>query len=263
MWKRPRRNETSFMDIPPPLLIIAPHAYDADLADLRWCEAASGKVRVNAAKFRNLEMVEVIVDSMPFLLTPLTADETGKTLNAGTCDPLTCDPLMCDLPLSGESAIGVTPRANVASAAPIPEVHRRLLLLGQWIGQSLDATAAVWMPARRLSSFAWFDNAVSDYLARGRLPLPFHVSCSEVSAGRLATNGLRYFTGQEIGLAVPSDYRPADIEGRVADIIAHIVAYGRIDRPSRSKDPVRRETLVYTPSADMERVEVLIRRDAR
>ena len=242
----------------PPLLILSQIADDFDLAQLPWRKAASDKVSLNRAKFRNLEMAEIIVDAMPFLLTRRTADETREILAGDTFDLL-----FGDLPPPGNSAIGVAPGDNIAVATRIPEVHQRLLLLGKWIGESLSATAAAWMPARKLASFAWFANAVDQYMAEGRLPSPFHISISEICAGQVATKGLRYFPGQEIHLTVPPHYAPDEIGDRVAQIAADIVAHGRIDRPSRSQDMTRGETLIYTPSENREQVEVLIRRDAQ
>ncbi len=241
----------------PPLLIVVPKACHMDLANLRWCGAARGKVSVNPARFRDLEMVEVIVDAMPFVLTPLTPEETGRKLTARTCDLL-----FCDLPSASESAIGIAPGEHVAGAAQIEEVHSRLLMLGQWIGKSLEATAAAWMPARILGSFAWFEDAVSEYLVRGRFPSRFHVACREISPHQFTTTGLHYFTGQEIRIAIPPDYSEAEAEERIAEIIADIVSHGRIDRLSQSADPVRRETVIYTPGSNLEQVDILIRRDA-
>jgi hypothetical protein len=242
----------------PPLLIIAPIASDIDLTRFPWCPAARHKVCVNRAKFRNLEMMEVLVDAMPFLLTRLTAAETSERLAAGTCDLLSCD-----LPGSGEGAIAIAPSDTLASDRHVPEVHRRLLMLGQWIGESLDATTAAWMPARKLTRFAWFDNVVRQYLAGRGFPSLFHISFLEGRPGEIATRGLRYFTGQEIHLTLPPDYRRADADERLADIIADIIAHGRITLLSRSKDSVRSETLTYTPSANLEQVEIRIRRDAK
>lgn len=241
----------------PPLLILSQITDDFDLAQLPWCESARDKVTLNRAKFRNLEMVEIIVDAMPFVLTRRTADETREILTGGPFDLL-----FCDLPPPENSAIGVAPGDNLADATRIPEVHQRLLLLGKWIGESLNATAAAWMPAWKLASFAWFTNAVDQYLADGRFPLPFHISFSEIYAGQIATQGLRYFTGQEIHLTVPPHYEQDEVSDRVTQIAANIVAHGRIDRSSRSQDVTRGETLIYTPTENLEQVNILIRRDA-
>jgi len=242
----------------PPLLIIAPLADDFDLAQLPWCDAAREKVSVNHAKFTNLEMVEVIVDAMPFLLTRLTAEETSAKLAAGAIDQPAGD-----LAVSGESAIGVAPGSNLVCARHLPEIHGRLLLLGRWIGKSLDATAAAWMPAGKLGGFAGFDDMVDQYLAEGRFPSPFHISFSQAGNDSFLTRGLRYFTGQEIRLTVPSNYERAEISERMEQIIAEVAAHGRIDGPFRSECPVRGETLIHTPGDNPEQVDILIRRDAR
>lgn len=242
----------------PPLLIIAPLADDFDLAQLPWCDAASAKVSVNRAKFTDLEMLEVIVDAMPFLLTRLTAEEAGDKLAAEALDQRAGD-----LAVSGGSAIGVALDVNLACASHLPEIHRRLLLLGRWIGESLDATAAAWTPAGKLCRFAWFDDRVEQYLAEGRFPSPFHISFSQAGNDSFLTRGLRYFTGQEIRLTVPPDYARAGISERVEQIVAELVVRGRIDGPFRSECPVRGESLVYTPGDNPEQVDILIRRDAR
>jgi len=258
----------------PPLLIVAPLADDLDLARLPWCDAARGNVTVNRAKFKNLDMVEVIVDAMPFLLTRLTEEETSGKLSAGTCNlPFGDQPFsggsaigiapFGDQPFSGGSAIGIAPGANLACASHVPETHRRLLLLGRSIGQGLEATAAAWMPAGTLGSFAWFVDTVDQYLADDRFPYPLHFAVSQVSSDQFLTRGLRYFTGQEIRLTIPPDYGLAAISERMEEIIAEVIAHGRIDGPSRSECPARGETLIYTPSESPERVDILIRRDAR
>ncbi|MEH6791190.1 hypothetical protein [Parasphingorhabdus sp.] len=152
---------------PSPLLwIIAPSSDSFDLARLPWCEAASDRISVNPAKFQNLEMVEVIVDAMAFVLSRLTAAEAvpyfsgmeGRShLPAGT--------------MPSGAAVGVAIGENLLSAGHLPEIHQRLLLLGQWIGESLDATAAVWIPGRSAMGFADYRDAVKDQISGG--PTPF------------------------------------------------------------------------------------------
>lgn len=240
----------------PPLLIIAPIADDFDLAQLPWCDAAREKVSVNRAKFKNLEIAEVIVDAMPHQLTRLTADETREKLAFESRELLGGNPS-----LSGQSAIAVAPGDNLTSARHLPEVHRRLLLLGKWIGESLQATAAAWTPSRKLASFAWFDGAVAAYLAEDRFPSLFHTSFSEVGSDQFATKGLSYFTGQEIRLTFPSDYDRADVRERIAQIIADVAAHGLIDQPSRSESLILGETLLYRPGDNPEQIDIIIRRD--
>jgi hypothetical protein len=152
------------MNPEPPLLIIAPLTDDFDLAQMLWCEAARERISVNHAKFKNLEMVEVIVDAMPFLLSRLTASETSQKF-ATTKYPAP----FRDLPSPGGSAIGIDLGDNLTSARHLPDINRRLLLLGQWIGGSLKASAAAWMP---------LPDIVSDFLFGG----PARLFCDDRAA---------------------------------------------------------------------------------
>lgn len=108
-------------------------------------------------------MVEVIIDAMPFLLSRLTAAEVVQRLAAKQDEPH-----VRNLPSPIYSAIGVALRDNLTSVRHLPEVNQRLLLLGQWIGESLDATAAAWTPSRKIVHFANFDEIVRQNLANGR-----------------------------------------------------------------------------------------------
>jgi hypothetical protein len=241
----------------PPLLIVAPLTDDFTLTQMPWCEAARTNISVNRAKFKNLEMVEVIVDAMPFRLSRLTAAEARRQLTAET-SALTFG----DLPAAAKSIIGVAPGDNVTSARHIPEVNRRLLSLGKWVGQSLAATGAAWMPSRRLVNFSTFHHAVDQYLAGGPFPTLFRTSVSEVRSGHFVTTGLHYFTGQEVRLITPEGYDLAAVSKHLARIIDNITTHGKIIRPIQSEGLVQGETLTYTPSDNLAHVEVGIANDA-
>jgi hypothetical protein len=162
------------VDPEPPLLIIAALADSFDLAHLPWTEAARERISVNSAKFRDLDMLEVIVDGMPFLLSHLTAAETSQKFSDDSFAQR-----FSELPSSGNSTIGVAPREILASGRHLPEINHRLLLLGKWIGDSLTATAVAWIPSHKLFSFEYYDKAVGEYLAGGQLPSAFQTFFSE------------------------------------------------------------------------------------
>lgn len=244
------------MNPEPPLLIIARLANAFDLAQLPWCEAARERISVNHAKFKNLEMLEVIVDAMPFVLSRLTAAETSQRFAAARDQA----PFR-DLPSPGDSAIGIELGDNLTSARHLLEINRRLLLLGQWIGESLKASAAAWMPSRQVANIANYDQMVRQYLAGSPFPTLFQTSFSEVRRGYFVTTGLHYFAGQEIRLKAPPDYRLADVTDRLVRIIADIVTNGKIDRPTRSEGMVHGERLIYSPSNDLGHVDIAIRKD--
>ncbi len=241
------------MSSEPPLLIIAPVADDFDLADVPWSDAARERISVNTAKFNELEMLEVIVDGMPFLLSRFTAAETGQRFAAEKFEQL-----FSDGPSSEDSSIGVTPRDILASARHLPEINRRMLSLGQWIGKCLTATAAAWMPSRKIASFAYFDETVGEYLADGPFPTLFQTSFSEVRTGYFVTHGLHYFTGQEIRLTAPSDYSASDATKCLVRIIDDIAINGKIDSPAQAKGIVEGETIVFSPSNDLAYLDITI-----
>ncbi|ATW04874.1 hypothetical protein [Sphingorhabdus sp. YGSMI21] len=155
----------------PPLLIIGPMANDPDLAYLPWCATAAKNIIVNRAKFKDLEMVEVIFDAMTFLVSRLTAAEMSHCLATGKYRPP-----RRNLPASGLSAIGIAPGDNLASASHLPTVNQRLLLLGKWIGESVTASAVAWQPSGRISDFTDFCNSVDQYLAGGPSPANFRTA---------------------------------------------------------------------------------------
>ncbi|WP_373491876.1 hypothetical protein [Parasphingorhabdus sp.] len=238
-------------------MIIDPTAEACDLARLPFCEAAKGRISVNQAKFTDLENVEVIVDAMPFLLSRLTAAETIQRLAARKDEPHLSDVL---LPMN--SAIGVAPRDNLTSARHLSEVNQHLLLLGSWIGESVDATAAAWLPARTILPFAEFDQLARHYLENGLFPTSFQTSFSKTGDGCFATLGLDYFAGQEIRMTAPPDYSPSDLRQCLAPIIDTIATRGKINRPARSTGLNEGETLICTPNDDLQFVDIIIQRGA-
>ncbi len=241
----------------PPLLIVSPLTSASDLTQLPLTEAAKSKISVNPAKFQGMEMVEVIVDAMPFLLTRLTAAEARKIFTAEKCELIFCDP-----PSEYDTAIGIALGDDLISGKHLPEINRRLLSLGQWIGDSLGATAAAWLPARRVTSFAWFDEAVNQYLDGGPFPALFQASVSEVRRGYFITIGLDYLTGQEIHLITPDNYDLARVTRHLTRIIDSIFTHGKIVKPTRSEGLDESETLIYTPRTDLTEVHIEIQRAA-
>ena len=245
------------MTFEPPLLVIAPIRDGFDLAHMPWSETAKERISVNSAKFDGLDMIEIIFDSMPFLLTFHTATETKKRFSDERFEALFCGP-----PTSYESAIAITPRDILTSGRHLPEVNHRTLLLGKWVGDSLSAISAAWIPSRRIASFAFFREVVADYLTGGPFPVTFQTSFSEVRQGCYVTKGLNYFSGQEIRLTTPPDYSASDISERLVRIIDDITTHGAIDAPSRAKGMIDGETLTFSTGDDREYLDIIIENHA-
>ncbi|MFK7841752.1 MAG: hypothetical protein AB8B54_05760 [Sphingorhabdus sp.] len=240
----------------PPLLIIAPTADEFDLSHLPLGDVANDNISVNCAKFQEMDLVEVIVDAMPFLLSRFTAPETVQKIAIEKCERLFCDP-----PSPNDCGIGIAPRDNISSAKHMLQVNHRLLLLGKWIGESLGATAAAWMPSRRLANFQYFTESVEEYLVDGSFPALFQTSFLETEDGSLVTTGLRYFSGQEIHLTAPPDYSKTEVTERMVRIIDDMVNHGKIDNPARSDGMVQGETLFFSPREDLQQVDILIQKN--
>ncbi|NVD27690.1 hypothetical protein HUO14_07215 [Parasphingorhabdus flavimaris] len=222
----------------PALLIVAPMMNGFDLAHFPWPRAAGDRLLVNGAKFDDLDMLEVIVDGMPFLLSRLSAEETRQKFADESFRPLSGD-----LPYPDGSAIGIGPRDIVTSARHLPEINCRLLMLGKWIGTILAATAAAWGPSGGLVHFADYDKAVSDYLAGGPFPPDFQICFAEERKGRFLTRGLAYFADREIRLSVGTDYEASDVAEQLARIVDDIVTHGKIDIPGSPRTSIKRHPL--------------------
>ncbi|WP_417594189.1 hypothetical protein [Parasphingorhabdus sp.] len=241
------------MNPEPLLLIIAPIADGGDWQDLLQSKAAGEQISINSAKFDQLEMLEIIVDGMPFLLSRSTASETRQR-----CAPERFERLFADLPSPNDSAIGIAPGDILSNAMHLPEINRRMLMLGKWIGINLNATSAAWVPSSTLSGFSYFVETVSEYLAGGPLPILFQIAFSEVGNGYFETRGLDYFSGQEIRLSAPPDYSVSGVAKRMVRIIDDIASHGKIEVPSQARGMIAGEILIFSPSDDHARVDITI-----
>ncbi|WP_417621686.1 hypothetical protein [Parasphingorhabdus sp.] len=242
----------------PPLLILTQFPGKFDLMRLPWSQEAKARILFNSAKFEDLELAEVVIDGMTFFLSSLAPSEITQRFATERFERLCCSP-----PSPDDSAIGIGTRDNVSSAKHLPEVNHRLLLLGKWIGESLAATAAAWLPSRKLIGFAYFDEVAGQYLAGGPFPGLFQTSFSEDRNGCYTTTGLRYFSGQEVRLRAPPEYSAADTTERLVRIIDDLAINGKIRNPARFRGKVSGETLIFQPSDDLSHVDVIIENSAK
>ena len=236
-----------------PLFIIAPIPDVFDWTKFPWSGTAKNRISVNNAKFNEMDMLEIIVDGMPFLLSRFLAAETNKRFADERFEQLFSGP-----PATQESAIAIAPRDIVTTARHLPEVNRRILQLGKWIGESLAATAAAWIPSRKIASFAYFDEVVTEYLSGGPLPVAFQASFTEIGQGCYMTSGLHYFAGQEVRLTAPAGYTGSDISERLVRIIDDITTHGALLAPARARGMIDGETLIFSPSDDRRYLDIAI-----
>ncbi len=241
----------------PPLLIIADIPAGFDLMQLSWPAEAQDRISINPAKFSDVEMAEIVIDGLTFCLARFAAAETVQRSGTGRFEHLFCGP-----PSPDDSAIGIGMRDVVSSARHLPMANHRLLQLGKWIGESLAAAAAAWLPSGKLASFAYFQEVTNLYLAGGPFPGLFQTSFVEDGEGVIRTAGLSYFSGQEVRLTAPTHYSRTDVTNRLVRLIDDLATNGRIETPSRSRGMVDSERLTFLPSKDLSLVDIIIEDDA-
>lgn len=241
----------------PPLLIISRLAADFDLVRLPWPEAADGRISVSRSKFADLDMIEVIIDGMAFLLCRFTPTETRSRFRIEKFEQL-----FTGLPSTRDCAIGVAARNIVASARHLPEINRRMLLLGKWVGESLAASAAAWTPSRRIASFRYFQESVDAYLAGGPFPALFQTAFAKVGNRCFITRGLPYFGSRDIRLTGPSAYSDSDIVDRMVRIIDDIANHGPIEMAAQAKGMIEGERIIFSPRDDPARLDIRIENPA-
>lgn len=89
---------------------------------------------------------------------------------------------------------------NVAGGAQVAPIAQILMQFSARLGLVLGAIGVAWTPARLLSEPAYFADAVTSYVEGGAFPVLSTVDF-QLSDDVLKTQGLNWFSGQEIELA--------------------------------------------------------------
>lgn len=98
-------------------------------------------------------------------------------------------------------AVGIAPGPHLSGAHSAMPVVRTLLRIGMAFTHALDGLAgAQWLPAATAMSREVFVKAVGGWLAGGPFPALGLTGIVELSDGALVSDGLAFFTGQEIAL---------------------------------------------------------------
>jgi hypothetical protein len=99
------------------------------------------------------------------------------------------------------SSIDVSLGRNASGGERVPSILQVLLSAAAKLGLSLGAVATIWQPAKIVSGFGYFSEAVADYLDGGAFPALAMIDFTSAADGTLHTNGLRFLTGEEIQIA--------------------------------------------------------------
>ena len=147
------------------------------------------------AAIASSDWLEIVVDGLTFDLLGLAP---GRSL-------LTPPPRhhfgLSSASLAGCEAIGLAPGPHLTGAANAMPVVRTLLRLASALAWQWPAAAgALWLPAESAMRRELFLNAIDAWLAGGAFPALGLTGVTERHGEILASNGLEFFTGQELVL---------------------------------------------------------------
>lgn len=187
--------------VQPCLFILFPKGGRPSARDVRVALARGrmGQVSYDPAQS---ETVVVSSDWLELLVEGLTFDLLGLAPGRSLLAPV---PRHCfglsPASLLGSEAIGLAPGPHLAGAANAPPVVRTLLRLASGLAWQWEAVlGTLWLPAESAMGRGLFVSAIDAWLTGGPFPALGLTGVTERSGGVLASDGLAFFTGQELVL---------------------------------------------------------------
>ncbi|MEL6875126.1 MAG: hypothetical protein AAGM33_06570 [Pseudomonadota bacterium] len=110
----------------------------------------------------------------------------------------------------------------------MPPVNLALLSIARKIGQELEATGIVWLPAKSHVDFAHFSEAVEQYTENGIFPTIVQIALQSPGNGRLETRGLTYFVGREVRTLFPAQQNAGAWMSHFLKITAAVISGRRL-----------------------------------
>ncbi len=147
------------------------------------------------------------------------------------------------------SGIDISLGEHVAGGERVPAIMQALLGLAQKLGSWLNAQGLVWHPANLVSGFSYFSEVVSDYLAGGAFPVLTLVNFKVDSLGIVHSNGLSFFSGQELQVA-NSAMDQSETMRRVVRIVHDIAVNGPVTEVVKLDGIEKGEVLELLPLSD-------------
>lgn len=187
--------------VQPCLFILFPDGQRPSAQDVRTALAIGGVGQISydpaesEAVVVSSDWLELVVDGLTFDLLGLAP---GRSLLAPP--PRHCFGLS-GAELAGCEAIGLAPGPHLAGAANAMPVVRTLLRLAAVLTtQWREALGALWWPADSVMRRELFVSAIESWIGGGAFPALGLTGVVERPGGVLASDGLAFFTGQELAL---------------------------------------------------------------
>lgn len=195
--------------------------------------------------------------SIEALVWGLTFDLVGLAPGEGA--PLPICPYLFDFPngfdTAGHEAVRILPGPHLRGGERLVPIVRALARLASALCGLPHLKAVVWHPARSCLAPAYFSTIVSNWLEGGVFPARGLVGLALVADGAMQTEGVGFFTGQELRIE-PELMDDAAAATKIAiRLIDHLVTNGPLDRAMDIGGPDGR-LLRIEPSANAHLVRV-------
>lgn len=240
----------------PSLFIFAELDDEFSLNDLHFDRLTDHGLLVNPAKYQGLELTELILNGMTFVIAHQRAEENKAVRSLGGFEHLFCAPETVSLP-----SISISLSENLLRGKHLPAINQAYLKLGKIIGDKINAKAVAWMPAHKISGYEFFTYIVNQYLADGLFPASIQIAISDDANGTYATSGLEYFAEQEAELHVPDGFPDNEAINRLVEFAGEIATKGLIDSAIETDDISARDKVYIAPSEDLKLVHIRLRQE--
>lgn len=215
---------------------------------MRVLSQQDGSFAVSHLPDAELDWLELLVDGLTFDLSGLSADLSLCPAPDNLFDvDLASDQLV--------STIKLSPGPHISAASAIPGVvaaHFRLLCA---LAQLSGVVGVGWAPANSLMSPAYFKRVVTNWLDGGPFPALGIASLKSIDANTLQSEGLSYFTGQEILVETVAGDQQAAAKLAVR-VIDYLVERGPLDREQTIEAPDQ-GYLLLAPDREKKLIRVL------
>lgn len=128
-----------------------------------------------------------------------------------------------------DEAISLKPGPHlVAGSHSIPIVRAMAGIASDLANELEGCVAVIWPPARAIVGRAFFGTAISTWLDGGAFPALGLTSIDDDPEGGMRTNGLAWFTGQEVRLAAELTRDRAAAARLAIRLVNQLVSQGRL-----------------------------------
>ncbi|MBO9498509.1 MAG: hypothetical protein J7496_10795 [Novosphingobium sp.] len=135
------------------------------------------------------------------------------------------------------AALTLTPGPHLAAGAAMMPVVRSQMWLAMQLCELPGIVAVGWLPARTLSGPGHFRRSVTRWLEGGAFPALGLTALLKAPDGGMQSEGLAFFTGQELRLEPEIAGRGAGSAQLALRLIHELVERGPIERPEGATGP--------------------------